>query len=313
MTNRKILVVGSANIDLVTRVSRIPKPGETLIGSSFQTVCGGKGANQAMAAARLGATVSFLGCVGEDGFAEQQRESLGGAGVNLDYLKVVSDQPTGTAVIEVSDAGENSIVVVPGANFELGPDDIYARRAAFEAADVVLLQLEVPVETVEAALELARECGALSILDIGSDQPVSPTVLGKASVISPNRSEAEHLTGNPVGSEPEVLAAAHTLLGFGADHVVMKLGAEGSRYVGPASDQHADAFAVSVVDTTAAGDAFTAALGVGWDPANPGGVLRFANAVGALATTRAGAQPSLPERDAVLALLAENPSHESSD
>jgi len=313
LTKRKILVVGSANIDLVTRVSRIPKPGETLIGSSFQTVCGGKGANQAMAAARLGASVSFLGCVGEDGFAGQQRASLGAAGVNLDYLKVDRDQPTGTAVIEVSDAGENSIVVVPGANFSLGPDDIYARREAFEAADVVLLQLEVPVETVEAALDLARECGVLSILDIGSDQTITPAALGKASVISPNRSEAEHLTGKTVQTHADVLEAAHILLGYGAGHVVMKLGSEGSRYVGPASDQHADAFTVSVIDTTAAGDAFTAALGVGWDPADPGGVLRFANAVGALATTRVGAQPSLPERAAVSALLAENPSNASFD
>ncbi len=307
MTNRKILVVGSANIDLVARVSRIPEPGETLIGSSFQTVCGGKGANQAMAAARLGATVSFLGCVGADGFAEQQRESLGSAGVNLDYLKVDSHQPTGTAVIEVSDAGENSIVVVPGANFELGPDDIYARRAAFEAADVVLLQLEVPVETVEAALDLARECGALSILDIGSDQAITPAVLGKASVISPNRSEAEHLTAKPVGSEAEVLEAAHTLLGYGAAHVVMKLGAEGSRYVGPETDHYVGAFEVPVVDTTAAGDAFTAALGVVWDSANPGEALRYANAVGALATTKAGAQPSLPTQADVLALMAAQP------
>ena len=307
LTNRKILVVGSANIDLVTRVSRIPKPGETLIGSSFQTVCGGKGANQAMAAARLGASVSFLGCVGEDGFAEQQRKSLGSAGVHLDYLKVVSHQPTGTAIIEVSDAGENSIVVVPGANFELTPEDIHGRRAAFEAADVVLLQLEVPVETVEAALDLARECGTLSILDIGSDQAITPEVLGKASVISPNRSEAEHLTGKVVSSAREVLDAAQTLLGYGADHVVMKLGSEGSRYVGHGADQSVGAFDVAVVDTTAAGDAFTAALGVGWDSENPGAVLRYANAVGALATTKAGAQPSLPTQADVLALMAAQP------
>ena len=303
MKSRNILVVGSANIDLVARVSRIPQPGETLIGSSFATVCGGKGANQAVAAARLGATVSFLGCVGHDGFADQLRNSLGEAGVNLDFLKVVTTQPTGTAIIEVSDAGENSIVVVPGANFELTPDDLYARRGAFEAADVVLLQLEVPVETVEAALDLARECNALSILDIGSDQAIAPEVLGNASVISPNRSEAERLTGIVVNSTEDVLRAARILLGYGAEHVVMKLGAEGSHYVGPNAAFPVAPFSVNVVDTTAAGDAFTAALGVRWDESDMAGVLRYANAVGGLATTKAGAQPSLPDGAAVLALM----------
>jgi ribokinase len=304
MNKRNILVVGSANIDLVARVSRIPKPGETLMGHSFTTVCGGKGANQALAAARLGASVAFLGCMGADAFAAQQRESLAGAGVCLDYLKVVEHQPTGTAIIEVSDEGENSIVVVPGANFELTPADIRERRGAFEAADVVLLQLEVPVETVEAALHLAKECGVLSILDIGSDQAITPEVLGKASVISPNRSEAEGLTGLPVDSSAEVLVAAKALLDYGADHVVMKLGAAGSHYVGSDSDQFAPAFSVDVVDTTAAGDAFTAALGVRWNERNVAEVLRYANAVGALTTTKAGAQPSLPDKEEVAAFLA---------
>ncbi len=303
MSKRNILVVGSANIDLVARVSRIPQPGETLMGRSFATVCGGKGANQAMAAARLGASVAFLGCVGADAFAEQQRESLGGAGVCLDYMKTVDHQPTGTAIIEVSDGGENSIVVVPGANFELTPDDLWNRRAAFEAADAVLLQLEVPVETVEAALYLAKECGAVSILDIGSDQVITPEVLGKASVISPNRSEAERLTGRDINTHDDVLAAARLLLNYGADHVVMKLGAEGSRYVARDSDQFSPAFSVDVVDTTAAGDAFTAALGVRWEDGNMAEVLRYANAVGALTATKAGAQPSLPDGNAVTAFL----------
>ncbi len=303
MIARKILVVGSANIDLVARVSRIPRPGETLMGSSFTTVCGGKGANQAMAAARLGASVAFLGCVGSDGFAEQQRASLGAAGVNLNYLKSVDHEPTGTAIIEVSDAGENSIVVIPGANFALTPDDLYARRAAFEEADVVLLQLEVPVETVEVALDLAKSYGVLSILDIGSDQPITPAVLGKASVISPNESEAERITGLAVSNADEAHRAARALLDYGANHVVMKLGSTGSRYMGGTSDEFVPAFKVDSVDTTAAGDAFTAALAVAWNEGDIPGMLRYANAVGALTTTIAGAQPSLPDGAVVAEFL----------
>lgn len=303
MTPRNILVIGSANIDLVARVSRIPRPGETLIGQSFATICGGKGANQAVAAARLGGQVSFLGCVGNDAFGTQQKESLQSAGVSLDLLKTVSNVPTGTAIIEVSDEGENSIVVVPGANFELTPADVYRCRAAFENADVVLMQLEVPVSVVEAALDMARETNTLSILDIGSDQPVSEAVIGKATVVTPNVSEAERLTGLKIDTDDDVEQAAHRLLGFGSKHVVMKLGGRGSRYFGAEGRIDAPPFMVEVVDTTAAGDAFTGALGVAWDEGAIAATLRYANAVGALATTKAGAQPSLPLASEVARLL----------
>jgi len=303
MTPRNILVIGSANIDLVARVSRIPRPGETLMGQSFATICGGKGANQAVAAARLGGNVSFLGCVGDDAFGVQQKESLRAAGVKLDLLKTVSGTPTGTAIIEVSDEGENSIVVIPGANFQLTPEDILACRAAFEAADAVLMQLEVPVAVVEAALDLARETDTLSILDIGSDQPVSEAVIGKATVVTPNTSEAERLTGMTIESDADVEAAAARLLSFGSSHVVMKLGSRGSRYFGAGARFDAQPFKVEVVDTTAAGDAFTGALGVGWNEGAIAETLRFANAVGALATTKAGAQPSLPFAEDVTRIL----------
>lgn len=305
MTHRKILVIGSANIDLVARVSRIPRPGETLMGRSFDTICGGKGANQAVAAARLGGHVFFLGCVGDDAFGAQQKESLGSAGVNLDYLKTIKGTPTGTAIIEVSDEGENSIVVVPGANFELTPEDIYACRSVFESVDAVLLQLEVPVPVVAAALDLAGETNTLSILDIGSDQPVSEAVIGKATLVTPNASEAERLTGIKIETDDDVEAAARRLQSFGSRHVVMKLGSRGSRYFGVGGRVDGPPFAVDVVDTTAAGDAFTGALGVGWDEGNIAETLRYANAVGALATTRAGAQPSLPFAADVLRLREE--------
>lgn len=304
MGQRRILVLGSANIDLVARVSRIPQPGETLMGRSFTTVCGGKGANQAVAASRLGASVSFLGCVGADSFGAQQQAGLSEAGVELSLLRTVDDEPTGTAIIEVSDDGENSIVVVPGANFRLTPADVLACRGAFEAADVVLMQLEIPVATVEAALDLARETETLSILDIGSDQAISPSVIGKASVVSPNASEAEQLTGVRLDQPEGVAVAASALRDLGVCHVVMKLGDRGSHYFGPDGDTFVPAFPVDVVDSTAAGDAFTAALGVAWDPSNPAEMLRFCNAAGGLAATGAGAQPSLPKGEAVRALLA---------
>lgn len=303
MSQRKLLVLGSANIDLVARVSRIPRPGETLMGSSFTTVCGGKGANQAVAAARLGAAVGFLGCVGADGFGELQKSSLAAAGVDLSLLKTTREASTGTAIIEVSDAGENSIVVIPGANFALTPEDVYACRSFFEMADAVLMQLEVPVAVVEAALDLARETGILSILDIGSDQPITPEVVGKATIVSPNASEAERLTGRVADSPEAVRAAAEDLRAMGVEHVVMKLGSRGSQYNGPAGEFFVPAYSVGVVDTTAAGDAFTAALGVAWDLNDIEGALRFANATGGLATTIAGAQPSLPDTAAVAALL----------
>lgn len=303
MTPRNILVIGSANIDLVARVSRIPRPGETLMGQSFATICGGKGANQAVAASRLGGNVWFLGCVGDDAFGVQQKESLLDAGVKLDYLKTVSGTPTGTAIIEVSDEGENSIVVVPGANFALTPEDIYCCRAAFAAADAVLMQLEVPVAVVEAALDLARETHTLSILDIGSDQPVSEAVIGKATVVTPNVSEAERLTGMTIESDDDVEIAAKRLLSFGSRHVVMKLGSRGCRYFSATEALEAAPFKVKVVDTTAAGDAFTGALGVAWKEGAIAETLRYANAVGALATTRAGAQPSLPFAEDVALLV----------
>lgn len=305
MSSRTILVVGSANIDLVARVSRIPRPGETLMGRSFATICGGKGANQAVAAARLGGQVSFIGCVGADGFGDLQKAGLAADGVKLDHLKTVRDTPTGTAIIQVSDEGENSIVVIPGANFAVTPEDIAACRPAFERADAVLMQLEVPVAVVEAALDLARETNTLSILDIGSDQPITDAVLGKADVITPNTSEAERLTGLSIDTNAEIEAAANRLLALGARHVVMKLGGRGSRYFGPSGAFDAPPFRVDVVDTTAAGDAFTAALGVYWDESDLATTLRRANATGALATTRAGAQPSLPTAAEVERLLVE--------
>jgi ribokinase len=302
MNMPRIMVVGSANIDLVTRVPRIPRPGESVIGHSFATVTGGKGANQAVAAGRLGAAVRFVGCVGQDGCGDLQRQSLRAAQVDVTYLQVHPSEPTGTAVILVSDEGQNSIVVTPSANFGLMPGDIEALEPVFRQTDVVLLQLEVPLETVEAALELARRCGVLSILDAGPAQRVPASLVSKADVVSPNETEAEAMTGIAVNSLEGAREAAACFLQMGARHAVMKLGANGSLYVGD-GEVYAPPFPVTPVDTTAAGDAFTAALGVAWGRLPIQETLRFANATGALATTIAGAQPSMPTRAAVETFL----------
>jgi len=297
----KILVIGSANIDLVMRVARCPRPGETLMARSLDTITGGKGANQAVAAARLGGEVFFAGCVGGDGFGALQRAALGAEGIDLSALKTHEREATGTAMILVGDDGQNAIVVAPAANFGLTPGDVAALEPVMRAVDVVLLQLEVPLETVEAALDLARRCGVFSVLDAGPAQCISPTLFAKADLLSPNETETEAITGSAVATVEDARRAAGWLRERGARQVVIKLGARGCLAVG-AEEHYVPAFEISPVDTTAAGDAFTAALAVGWG-AGIGPALRFANAAGALAALGHGAQPSMPTRGAVEAFL----------
>jgi len=304
MKPARILVVGSANIDLVTNVPRSPKPGESLIGSGFKTVPGGKGANQAVAAARLGAKTWFAGCVGNDGFGDIQRSTLSNDGIDLTFLKTHPTEPTGTAVILVADNGQNSIVVVPSANYGYTPGDAAALGAIMGEVDAVLMQLEIPLATVEAVLELALEKGVTSILDAGPAQRVPESILRTAAVVSPNETEAEAITGIAVSCVDDAARVAARLHEMGAREVVLKLGANGAFYSG-IEQFHVPAFPVKPVDTTAAGDAFTAALGRVWKCLPPRKAVLFANAVGALATTVAGAQPSMPTVEAVRAFMKE--------
>jgi ribokinase len=304
----KIAVVGSLNMDLVARSPRIPVPGETIMGSDFHTMPGGKGANQAVAAARLGAQVSMVGCVGQDVFADLLLDNLAAAGVDSTFVSQEANVATGVALITVDDDGQNSIVVTMGANACLSPLKAEAAEPAIAAAKVLLLQLETPLETVMRAAEIARAYGLKVILN-PSPAPAKPFPAGLLSLVDvliPNESEASLLTGMPVENQQQAEAATASLREMDVDTVILTLGAQGALLAGQAETKHFPAFEVTPVDTTAAGDAFvggfSTALAEGKSLAE---AIRWGNAAGALATTKLGAQPSLPTRETLAALLAE--------
>lgn len=305
MKPKNIVVVGSANMDLIMRVSRLPKPGESLLGTHFMTAHGGKGANQAVAAARLGANVTFVGCVGTDAFGALQREGFVQEGISVAHLKTSAQEPTGTALILLTESGQNAIVVAPAANYDLLPQDISGLHDLFAQADMIISQLEIPIESVAITLRLARETSTFSLLDAGPARTVAPELLANADMVSPNETEAEALTGIVVDSLDAARQSAKKLCAMGVEHVVLKLGARGCLYYGNGEELVVPAFAITAVDTTAAGDAFTGALGVAWGNMPLHDALRFANAAGALAATVEGAQPSIPTRAAVLHFLEE--------
>lgn len=283
----RVVVLGSVNIDLVTATERLPGPGETVLGTGFTTSPGGKGSNQAIAAARAGASVAFLGAVGDDGFAGQLRGALTDAGVDAGLLRTVTG-PSGIAAITVDAAGENSIVVVPGANAAV-EDLTAAELDRIAGADVLVCQLELPLPTVTAGAAHARRYGTTVFLNPSPVQPLPRELLDAVEVLVVNETEA-------AGLGPETLARV--------PHLVTTLGGRGARWRGPDGTRvHLPAPAVTVVDTTGAGDAFTGTLAARWH-LGPETALRHAVAAGALATTRRGAAASSPtaaETDALLA------------
>jgi ribokinase len=290
-----ILVVGSVNMDLVVRCPRQPAPGETLRGSDFRSVPGGKGANQAVAAARLGVSTALIGRVGRDGFGEALLQGLMTNGVDITHVAGDEEAASGVALILVDPAGQNSIVVAPGANGRLAPEHLEEASSMFAWADAVLVQLEVSPATVERALALARRGGALAVLDAGPASPLPGEVLALADIVSPNESEALALTGIEVSDAQSAHDAAARLRELGARTVVLKLGSQGAYLASDEVSRHLPAFPVDPVDTTAAGDAFTAALALAVASGEPlPEAVRHANAAGAAATLRYGAQPSMP-------------------
>ncbi|MCL9802971.1 ribokinase [Pseudomonas sp. AKS31] len=290
-----VVVIGSLNMDLVTRAPRLPVGGETLIGHSFATVSGGKGANQAVAAARLGAQVAMVGCVGNDDYGVQLREAL--LAEQIDCLAVSAvDDSSGVALIVVDDNSQNAIVIVAGANGAMTPAVIDRFDAVLQAADVIICQLEIPDATVGHALKRARALGKVVILNPApASRPLPADWFAAIDYLIPNESEAAVLSGLPVDSQETAESAASQLIAMGAGKVIITLGAQGSLFANGQRFEHFPAPKVKAVDTTAAGDTFVggfaAALANGKSEAD---AIRFGQIAAALSVTRAGAQPSIP-------------------
>ncbi len=298
-----IVVVGSLNIDLVVRTPRHPRPGETIIGGKFQTFPGGKGANQAVAAARAGAQVIMIGRVGADAFGIDLLEALVRDGVDTTHVLRDDQAPSGVALITVDTAGQNAIVVVPGANARLSPGDVERAQDAFAGAGALLLQLESPPEVVQRAIELANAHGVLVILNPAPARPLDAALLAGVDYLIPNEHELFLLA--ELDAAEEIDAAVARLRARGARHVIVTLGGNGAVAFCGEQKIIVPAHRVSVVDTTAAGDAFVGAFAVALcEGKKVEDAVRWANAAGALAVTRAGAQPSLPYREDILSLLA---------
>ena len=299
-----IVVVGSLNMDFVVTVEHLPARGETVLGSNFQMIPGGKGANQACAAGRLAssAIVRMAGRVGCDIFADHLKASLGAAGVDVGAVAATRSQPTGVAFIWVDRRGQNSIVVASGANYSLAASDVEGLAATFDGAQFALFQLETPLPAVHAALALAQRKGARTILDPAPAQALSPELLCAVDILTPNEIEACTLLGRApsrigLDEAPEI---AKALLSLGSKSIVLKLGDQGCFYSDGTETIHSAGFEVEALDTTAAGDTFNAALAVALNEDMPmERALRFANAAAAISVTRVGAQASIPSRKEV--------------
>ncbi len=297
----EIVVVGSCNVDLITYTERFPAVGETIEGRDFKQGFGGKGANQAVAAAKLGARVGMVARLGDDGFGQQTLENFRQQNMDSSFVKLIPGVPSGVAPIFVDAQGRNFIVIVSGANKDLAPGDLEECQSMIAGAKVLACQLEVKQETVSRAFEMARAAGVMTVLNPAPAAPLLPGLLGLADLILPNETELELLTHKPVGSLPEVKAAAHALLDRGAKAVIVTLGDRGALHVTPEAAVHHLPRQVKAFDSTGAGDAFIGALisrlvrGVSVSDA-----IEFANAAAAVSVTRAGTQTSFATQDEVL-------------
>ena len=298
MKTPRIVVVGSVNTDMVVKSERIPGPGETVTGGEFVMPAGGKGANQAVAAARLGAEVTLVAKVGQDMFGTQSLENFKRDKILTDFILADADNHTGVALILVDGAGENLISVAPGANAAITPDEVQKAADRIRSADVVLLQLEIPLATVEFTARLVAEAGVTVVLDPAPAAPLGAELLGNVTYLTPNESEATRLTGIEVTDESSARAAAEKLIAGGVDNVIVTMGTQGALVATAEGAFMVPSRAVEAVDSTAAGDAFNGGLafalaqGLALEDA-----VREATLVGALSVTRMGAQTSLPTAD----------------
>lgn len=293
----EIVVVGSCNVDLITYTPRFPSVGETIEGTDFKQGFGGKGANQAVAASRLGSRVAMVSRLGDDGFGHQTLDNFAQQGIDARYVRLLSDVPSGVAPIFVDAEGRNFIVIVPGANAELVPTDLEPARELIRHAKVVVCQLEVRQETVRAAFEIARDAGVMTVLNPAPAAALIDGLLELADLVLPNESELNLLTGMPVGTLPEVKAAAQALIAKGTKEVIVTLGERGAMRVTSGWAVHHPGVTVKAFDSTGAGDAFIGALvseivaGTKMPAA-----INLANAAAAISVTRAGTQTSFATR-----------------
>jgi ribokinase len=306
-----IVIVGSLNMDLVVEVPLIPQPGETVLGKNFATFPGGKGANQAVAAARLGADVTMIGRVGADEFGEQLLDSARREGIDVSQIGIDDHTATGVAMIAVDASGQNSIAVASGANFRLTAQNVRQGWRQLTGIDLLVMPLETPLETIRTAILLAKESNVRVVLNPAPAQKLPLDILSHVDVLVPNEPETAQLTGLPLETDEDTHKAAQHLLAQGVGSVVLTLGSRGALVLDGTGSvpefTHVAPYDVAIADTTAAGDAFVAALAVSLgEGASLVEATRFANACGALTVTKTGAQPSLPWRNDVESLIQSN-------
>ena len=291
---KNICVIGSLNMDLVVNVDTMPKPGQTIIGSNFKEVPGGKGANQAVAMARLNGNVSMIGKVGEDGFGQTLINSLKNDKVDTTYIQT-SKGATGVALITVDKNAQNSIVVSPGANFEVKEDDIDNNIEAIKNSDIVVLQLETPLNTIKYALNKAKELNKYTILNPAPAVKLDDEIIKNVDLLTPNETELEIISGVSIETEEDIQKAAQIMIEKGVKELIVTLGSKGSLYINKEKSMFKKAYKVEAVDTTAAGDSYTGALAVALSQdKNIEDARDFASKVGALSVLKEGAQSSLP-------------------
>jgi ribokinase len=297
MGNNTIVVVGSSNTDMIIKVPRIPRPGETVLGGQFSMAAGGKGANQAVAAARAGGKVLLIARVGEDLFGEEAIQSFERDTIDVHCITRDEEAPSGIALIFVGEGGENSIAVAPGANTNLTPAYVDRFSRQISEAGTLLIQLETPLETVLRATEIAAASGRRIILNPAPARQVPVDLLQRVSILTPNETEAEVLTGIPITDNKSATEAASHLFDQGVGVVIITLGARGALVAAREKREWVPGFHVKALDTTAAGDVFNGALAVALsENESLADAVRFAHAAAAISVTRLGAQPSIPHR-----------------